>query len=300
MNERDGPNRDPASQLILTLCLSLDSSHTHAHTRTRTRTRTRTGIFSNSSPLRPNVFISRVGVPLIFLLSSLGLPQSSLLSALHSPLLVPVQLTSLLLVPLLNLALYPLYSCVLPPSLSLGVLLLSGLPTTVNMCVSLSTACSAHVPTAVLGAVVGNLLGIAVTPAWWSVMTRGEKNEKVCACYERSETDHLRLRSATLKHRAPVCTSGEDNARLRTCNGCCGVFGARRRCARLPKAHRRFAPCTVRSLRLFRSLHRSLLAPLSLAFTQPLLTPTNTQPPMRLASLVALQLAAGQPLPGEA
>ena len=114
------------------------------------------------------------GVPVIFLLSSLSLPTQSLVSALRSPLVIPIQSISLLLIPLLNLLLSKsLFPSILPPPLVIGMLLLSALPTTVNMCIALTQNSEAHVPTAVTGAVMGNLLGIVATPAWWSFFTKG-------------------------------------------------------------------------------------------------------------------------------
>jgi len=126
-------------------------------------------LFCNASPLNPSFFISKLGVPTIFLLSSLNLPAASLLSSLLNPINIPIQLISLLIIPLLNILLSKtLYPLLFPPPLIKGLLILAALPTTVNMCIALTTNANASTPTAVTNAVLGNLLGVIVTPLWFA------------------------------------------------------------------------------------------------------------------------------------
>ena len=54
---------------------------------------------------------------------------------------------------------------ILPQALLDGLLILTCLPTTVNMCVILSGSAGANVASALCNAVMGNILGIIATPA---------------------------------------------------------------------------------------------------------------------------------------
>jgi solute carrier family 10 (sodium/bile acid cotransporter), member 7 len=109
-------------------------------------------------------------VACIFLLSGLSLELSELKQAAYNhklnasvllttfglwPLLVGVPLTSFLKKFLPNLLSEPLRD---------GLLILTCLPTTVNMCVILTTSAGGSVATALWNAVLSNLSGIFVTP----------------------------------------------------------------------------------------------------------------------------------------
>ncbi|GMI08726.1 hypothetical protein TrVE_jg9307 [Triparma verrucosa] len=130
--------------------------------------------FNNASPLNPSVVLSYFGVPLIFLLSSLTLPSSALSKSLLNPsalkLNALIQTTSLLLIPLFTLFLTPVFKNVfnLPQPVILGLQLLSSLPTTVNMCIALTSAAGGDTPLSITNAVIGNLLGVLITPLWFS------------------------------------------------------------------------------------------------------------------------------------
>jgi sodium/bile acid cotransporter 7 len=120
--------------------------------------------------LRADLLVGKFGVSCIFLLSGLSLELSDLRQAASNhklntsvlfstfglwPFLVGLPLTSLLSNVFPNL---------LTPPLRDGLLILTCLPTTINMCVILTTAAGGSVATALWNAVISNLAGIFVTP----------------------------------------------------------------------------------------------------------------------------------------
>jgi len=123
----------------------------------------------NGGVLRPELFIGKYGVTLIFLLSGLSLELSQLKEAASNwklngltqvmtfaawPYLIGLPLTAFL---------QTLH--VFPPALLAGILVMSCLPTTVNMCVILTANAGGNVASALCNAVLSNLLGIFATPA---------------------------------------------------------------------------------------------------------------------------------------
>ena len=125
----------------------------------------------NGGILRPELFIGKYGVALIFLLSGLSLQLSELKNAfLNMKLNMMVQSTSFLAWPfLVGVPLVKIISTcfptLLPASLLEGLLILSCLPTTVNMCVLLTGSAGGNVASALCNAVIGNMMGIFATPA---------------------------------------------------------------------------------------------------------------------------------------
>lgn len=121
--------------------------------------------------LRPELFIGKFGVMFIFLISGLSLELSELTEAFgNMKLNVLTQLTSFLAWPLLvGLPLVHFFKNVCPnlltPALADGLLVLTCLPTTVNMCILITSSAGGNVATALCNAVIGNILGIFVTPA---------------------------------------------------------------------------------------------------------------------------------------
>ena len=118
----------------------------------------------NGGVLRPELFIGKYGVTLIFLLSGLSLEASQLSSAIQNYQLNGwIQASSFLIWPLLIG--WPLTRILpLPQPLLDGLLILTCLPTTVNMCVILTSAAGGNVATALCNAVLSNMAGIFVTP----------------------------------------------------------------------------------------------------------------------------------------
>ena len=121
--------------------------------------------------MRPELFIGKFGVTMIFLLSGVSLELSELKSALANvklnflvqsgsflawPFLVGVPITTAIKNFLPNL---------FPKALLEGILILTCLPTTVNMCVLLAGAADGNVAAALANAVMGNMMGIFITPA---------------------------------------------------------------------------------------------------------------------------------------
>jgi len=125
----------------------------------------------NGGVMKPELFIGKFGVTMIFLLSGVSLELSELKSAVANiklngmvqagsflawPFLVGVPLTT---------ALKKLLPNFLPKALMEGILILTCLPTTVNMCVLLTGAAGGNVAASLANAVMGNMMGIFVTPA---------------------------------------------------------------------------------------------------------------------------------------
>ena len=121
--------------------------------------------------MKPELFIGKFGVTCIFLLSGLSLELSELKSAIANfklnfmiqagsflawPFLVGVPLTTAIKKFLPNL---------FPKALLEGILILTCLPTTVNMCVLLTGAANGNVAASLANAVLGNMMGIFATPA---------------------------------------------------------------------------------------------------------------------------------------
>lgn len=117
----------------------------------------------NGGTLRPELFIGKYGVTLVFLLSGLSLELKELRSAF----------TNWKLNGLVNAIIFGAWplcfglplSFILSNELRDGILILSCLPTTVNMCVILTSAAGGNVASALCNAVISNMLGIFITPA---------------------------------------------------------------------------------------------------------------------------------------
>jgi len=121
--------------------------------------------------LRPELFIGKYAVFVIFLLSGLAIEMTKLRDALAN-----LKINSLVQVS--SFAVWPFfiglplvhglgYYCpnLLPKPLLDGVLILTCLPTTVNMCVILTASSGGNVALALCNAVIGNIIGIFATPA---------------------------------------------------------------------------------------------------------------------------------------
>ena len=122
---------------------------------------------NNGGVLRPELFIGKYGVTLIFLLSGISLQLFELKQAASNVKLnCLIQAMLFIAWPLLiGLPLTQAAAGLLPPALLDGILILTCLPTTVNMCVILTAAANGNVATALCNAVASNLCGIFATPA---------------------------------------------------------------------------------------------------------------------------------------
>jgi hypothetical protein len=125
----------------------------------------------NGGLLRPELLIGKFGVTLIFLLSGLSLEASELTKAVAN-----VKLNGLIQIvtfgawPLLvglplKWTLSTLFPYLMPPALVDGLLILTCLPTTINMCIMLTSAGGGNVATSICNAIISNLAGIFATPA---------------------------------------------------------------------------------------------------------------------------------------
>jgi len=124
----------------------------------------------NGGILRPEVLIGNYGVAIIFLLSGFSLQTSDLAKALSD-----VKLNGLVNLLLfgfwpfcIGLPLRYVFTTVLPnliPSgLADGLLVMTTLPTTVNMCIMLTSTAGGNTASAICNAVMSNLAGIFLTP----------------------------------------------------------------------------------------------------------------------------------------
>ena len=121
--------------------------------------------------LHPELFIGKYGVTVIFLLSGLSLKLAELTNAAANMKLNGlIQLSTfgampfLVGVPLAK-ALETFAPTLLPKALLEGILILTCLPTTINMCILLTSASGGSVATALCNTVISNMAGIFLTPA---------------------------------------------------------------------------------------------------------------------------------------
>ncbi|KAL7569116.1 hypothetical protein ACA910_016949 [Epithemia clementina (nom. ined.)] len=127
---------------------------------------------NNGGILRPELFIGKYGVAFVFLLSGLSLELSQLAAAASNfKLNFLTQLMTFAAWPyLIGLPLKALFSTALlsgafPDALLDGLLILTCLPTTVNMCVILTSSANGNTAAALSNAILSNLGGIFLTPA---------------------------------------------------------------------------------------------------------------------------------------
>jgi len=126
----------------------------------------------DGGPLKPELLIGKFGVMTIFFLSGLSLELSELKDAVRNHRLnLSIQIASFGAWPLLvgiplTTTIKKFFPNLLPPPLVDGILVLTTLPTTVNMCVFLTSAAGGNVASALCNAVLGNLFGVFITPAW--------------------------------------------------------------------------------------------------------------------------------------
>jgi len=125
----------------------------------------------NGSILRPELFIGNYGVTVIFLLSGLSLKLADLANAASNVKLNGmIQLTTFGAWPFLvglplTKGIQSFLPSLLPKPLLDGLLILTCLPTTINMCIILTSASGGNVATALCNTVISNLAGIFLTPA---------------------------------------------------------------------------------------------------------------------------------------
>lgn len=110
--------------------------------------------------------LTNVAVGLLFFLHGAKLSREAVLAgATHWRLHVLVLASTFVFFPLLGLALKPLFSPLVSPSLYAGVLFLCTLPSTVQSSIAFTSIARGNVPAAVCAASASSLIGIFVTPA---------------------------------------------------------------------------------------------------------------------------------------
>jgi len=126
-------------------------------------------VAATGGPLCAEFTIGRLGVFGVFFLNGLSLPTGQLrAAALNWRLNTLVQGLSMGATPFVFFAVAALLRPLglVAPALLDGIAAVGVLPTTVNMCVMLSTACGASTAVALFNAAAGNLLGTVITPIW--------------------------------------------------------------------------------------------------------------------------------------
>jgi sodium/bile acid cotransporter 7 len=120
-------------------------------------------------------WLTNVAVGLLFFLHGAKLSREAIIAgATHWRLHVVVLLSTFALFPLLGLALKPLLSPLVTPSLYAGVLFLCTLPSTVQSSIAFTSIGKGNVPAAVCSASASSLLGIFITPALVSVLVTNQ------------------------------------------------------------------------------------------------------------------------------
>ncbi|RZF27602.1 bile acid:sodium symporter [Paraburkholderia sp. UYCP14C] len=120
-------------------------------------------------------WVTNIAVGLLFFLHGAKLSREAIIAgATHWRLHLVVMLSTFALFPLLGLALKPILSPLVTPSLYAGVLFLCTLPSTVQSSIAFTSIAKGNVPAAVCSASASSLLGIFVTPALVSVIVTNQ------------------------------------------------------------------------------------------------------------------------------
>jgi len=111
-------------------------------------------------------------IVLIFFLAGLNMPaRESLRGLANWRLHLSVQVFCYLAIPLLTWALVRPFTSILPDGLVMGFYLLAILPTTISMCVVLTSLSGGNVSGSLFNAIVGNLAGVIICPALLILLT---------------------------------------------------------------------------------------------------------------------------------
>ncbi|MBB5411008.1 sodium/bile acid cotransporter 7 [Paraburkholderia sp. RAU6.4a] len=120
-------------------------------------------------------WVTNIAVGLLFFLHGAKLSREAIIAgATHWRLHLVVLLSTFALFPLLGLALKPVLSPLVTPSLYAGVLFLCTLPSTVQSSIAFTSIAKGNVPAAVCSASASSLLGIFFTPALVSVIVTNQ------------------------------------------------------------------------------------------------------------------------------
>ncbi|SMG33904.1 bile acid:sodium symporter family protein [Paraburkholderia susongensis] len=120
-------------------------------------------------------WVTNIAVGLLFFLHGAKLSREAIIAgATHWRLHAVVLLSTFALFPLLGLALKPILSPLVTPTLYAGVLFLCTLPSTVQSSIAFTSIAKGNVPAAVCSASASSLLGIFITPALVSVVVTNQ------------------------------------------------------------------------------------------------------------------------------
>jgi sodium/bile acid cotransporter 7 len=115
-------------------------------------------------PLKPEFFISKLGVFLIFFLNGMAISmkkdESDKTNTIGKTNML-IQTFNIIFIPLVTKLLATLYP---NPSFRDGFLVLSVIPTTINICVAQTLAAGGNMPMVIFNAILSNLMGVFLTP----------------------------------------------------------------------------------------------------------------------------------------
>lgn len=143
-----GSNWFVVAELLL-ICLSYSKPH----------------LFRTGGFFKPEFFVSKVGVFMIFLFNGLYISLDQFKQATASwKINLLTQTWSMLVLPMCTY-----FACKLPAiqanvGIRDGLLVLSALPTTINMCIMLTSQSGGDTASSILHAVLGNIIGVFLTP----------------------------------------------------------------------------------------------------------------------------------------
>jgi len=111
-------------------------------------------------------------IAMIFFLAGLNMPARESLQGLANwRLHLSVQAFCYIAIPLLTWALVRPFTSLLPDGLVMGFYLLAALPTTISMCVVLTSLSGGNVSGSLFNAITGNLAGVIISPALLILLT---------------------------------------------------------------------------------------------------------------------------------
>ena len=114
-------------------------------------------------PLKPEFFINKLGVFIIFFINGLALSLKS------DPSEIGAVTKTNAMIQLYNLVFIPIFAKIFAPmypnkAFVDGFLVLSVIPTTINICVAQTSAAGGNMGTVIFNAIFGNMLGVVFTP----------------------------------------------------------------------------------------------------------------------------------------
>ena len=118
---------------------------------------------ATGGPMKPEFWISQIGVFTIFFINGIALSITGSPDELQSAYKtnLTIQLYNFLFIPLFALLFAPLYP---DKAFRDGLLVLSCLPCTINICVAQTLAANGNMGTAIFNAIFANVVGVFLTP----------------------------------------------------------------------------------------------------------------------------------------